>query len=264
MYLKTSSNLLNGNSTKYPEWIPNSELNRTGPTNLIIWNETEHKSAVLTAIESVNLLHKLQISNDWQISGLAITRKALEFQVLIRRKKKNRKKDNTDMSSAEEEKSQWVDVLLLHLTPQASLTLLELLQNNQDELSALAEQERKMRDEAISRFYKLLSETSRKVEEDEINFSSRSIAWSRLKKPSHWICVFGENRGAVYPNYFENWSATIEISKKYRGYRSYFTKLIDAVNWVENEIQHPNVDQSHLERIDQECIRQENLVKLHE
>ncbi|MEN6292982.1 MAG: hypothetical protein ABFD07_13325 [Methanobacterium sp.] len=91
--LKPSSNLSNNSSLTYPEWIPNSEFNRTGSTNLIIWDETEHKSTILTANKSISLLHRLQTSDDWQINGFALTRKALEYQALICKKKKNRNKE---------------------------------------------------------------------------------------------------------------------------------------------------------------------------
>lgn len=264
IYLSMTYDFSKGINPNYPEWAAKSDFHCQGPTKLIIWNETEHKSAVLTAIESLNLMDRLLVGGDWQTIGVSITRKVLKFQIQISRKKKKNDKGKPDEDPAASEKSQWVDEILLRLPPQAGFGLLELLQNNQTKLMALAEEEHQMQVKTLTRVYDQIFEWGRNAEEKEVNFLSRIVAWTRLKKPNHWVCTSGENRGAIHPLGWSNWSASIEINRKQRKHRSDFVKLIDAVNWVENEIQHPDVDQTNSGEMDQEEDREERLAQLHE
>ena len=139
MYLLTSYDFSKGNNPNYPVWAAKSDFHCQGPTKLIIWNEAEHKSSVLTAIESLSLMDRLIAGSDWQTIGVSITRKVVKFQIQISRKKKKNDKEKPDEDPAASEKSQWVDEILLSLPPQAGFELLELLQNNQNKLMTLAE-----------------------------------------------------------------------------------------------------------------------------
>lgn len=121
-----------------------------------------------------------------------------------------------------------------------------------------------MQVKALTRVCDQIFEWGRNAEEKEVNFLSRNAAWTRLKEPYHWVCTSEENRGAIHPIGWIHWSASIELNKKHRKNRSDFDKLIDAVNWVENEIQQPDVDQTNLGEIGQEKNRQERLAQLHE
>jgi len=139
IYLSMTYDFSKGINPNYPEWAAKSDFHCQGPTKLIIWNENEHKSAVLTAIESLNLMDRLLVGGDWQTIGVSITRKVVKFQVQISRKKKKNDKEKPDEDPAASEKPQWVDEILLSLPPQAGFELLELLQNNQTKLMSLAE-----------------------------------------------------------------------------------------------------------------------------
>jgi cobalamin-dependent methionine synthase I len=207
--LSTTYDFSKENNPNYPEWAAKSDFHCQGPTKLIIWNEVEHKSAVLTAIESLNLMDRLLVAGDWQTIGVSITRKVLKFQIQISRKKKKNDKEKPDEDPAASEKSQWVDEILLRLPPQAGFELLELLQNNHNKLMALVEEEHQMQVKTLTRVYDQIFEWGRNAEEKEINFLSRIVAWTRLKEPNHWVCTSGENRGAIHPLGWRNWSASI-------------------------------------------------------
>lgn len=243
VYLSMDYGDVTGVKANYPEWVRKHRSTELGPTQLIIWNNLSQKASVLSASESLILLEKLNSGNDWQIEGVPIMKRVLEFKVPIGQKKKGKKIPEENPQTSE--KSKWVEVVEVILPPEAGGELHQLLKHNQKKLQSLADEEAESYRKKLSEVYKLIFEFGRDAEEKDVNFAARNFAWTRMNSRHQWECYSGEIRGMVKPgNDWVDWWARIIFGGNREKSKYDFKKLIDAVTWVEREIEHPDPDLS--------------------
>jgi hypothetical protein len=218
-----------------PEWLNPHQISLWQEQGLIIWNNAQKSLERLSGHEALDLLGKLNSQDSWKSEGISITRQIhrIQTQMPPRVRRKKTESEATAVESETETEIEYEEIV--HLPPEAGAELMDLLQQNKQHLTGMAEQEKKRRDEAFRQVFDLLFKNHREREETGFEFKSRAFEWERQSE-SHWICHHQQIEGSVHlqKNLFF-WSA----QARYRGSVGKFNHFVDlqqAVDWVEKEM----------------------------
>ena len=218
-----------------PEWLNPHQISLWQEQGLIIWNSGQKRLERLSGHEALDLLGKLDSQDSWKSEGISITRQIHRIQTQMPPRGRRNKTESEATVVESETKTEIEYEEIVHLPPEAGAELMDLLQQNKQHLTEMAEQEKKRRDEAFRQVFDLLFKYHREREETGFEFKSRAFEWERQSE-GHWICHHQQVEGSVHlqKNLFF-WSA----QARYRGSVgkfNHFVELQQAVDWVETEI----------------------------
>ena len=141
-----------------PEWLESHRFHTWQEQGLIIWNNTDRKIESLHGTEALELLNALVSQDAWKSSGVSITRLVHRIELDLPSHKK-RKKDEPE-PEVEKPKGENVYEEIIHLPPEAGYELIELLESKKQLITQMAEQEKKIAQEALGRVWDFLFDLS--------------------------------------------------------------------------------------------------------
>jgi len=218
-----------------PEWLNPHQISLWQEQGLVVWNSTEKRLERLSGREALDLLEKLVSKDSWKADGISITRQVHRIQIPVPSRGRRKKTEPEATAGASETKTERAYEEIIHLPLEAGSELLDLLQQNTQRLTKMAEQEKKRRDEAFRQVFDLLFKSHREKEETGFNFKARAFEWE-CRSEGHWISHHQQVEGSVQSDKSPIfWSAQAQ----YRGSVGKFNHFVDlqqAVDWVEKEM----------------------------
>ena len=216
-----------------PEWLESHLFHTWQEHGVIIWDNSERKLEILNGTESLKLLHELNSQEIWKSNGVSITRLVHRFELKLPSRKKRKKGEPEP--AIEKPKGEDVYEEIMHLPTEAGYELIELLESKKQNITQMAEQEKKRAQEALGRAYDFLFELSHKHEMKEFDFKTRSFEWQR-DDDTRMTCRYQAAEGRIW--LAENklfWNTCVK-REGHVGNSHHFIKFIEAVDWVEKEI----------------------------
>ena len=125
----------------------------------------------------------------------------------------------------------------IRLRFQAALDFFVLLQVNEVLLRKMADEDERLKQEALSRVYALLLRSSRVRDAQELDPSTRPLPWTYDAETVTWTCEQLPNRGTV--SLTEGnwcWEGCIEQPDRFKHRSHWFVDLVDALEWAENQL----------------------------
>jgi len=249
-YYRRKSNIPEG----CPPWAKSIDIDHWESKGVVIWNNATQKMELLSGGEAIALLNKLRTTSQWKTEGISITRRVYQISLDNPKKSTNKKTNKIQEPEAENNKpsptSGWIDQEILSLPAEAGDELLDVLQSNENELIQMAQLEERIAKEKLMQVYDYLFDLAKKHEVSELDFNNRSFKWEPTSKADRWICQDGPNRGVVYlADHKLFWCTSVEFQGRYWQSKHDFAKLLNAVEWVEEELadlrnnSNENVDQ---------------------
>jgi hypothetical protein len=124
---------------------------------------------------------------------------------------------------------------LVHLPPEASAELLEVMQINEQSILEMAKQEKSDREQAFRNFFDFLYNFERKNEQANFDFEGRSFEWKNVEK-YRWTCQHQNIDGHIcLDKSLLFWHACVKLLGRIEK-SEYFQELSLSVDWVENEL----------------------------
>jgi hypothetical protein len=218
-----------------PEWFNPYQTSLWQEKGLNVWNSTEKRMGLLSGHEALELLDKLVSQDSWKTEGISITRQVHKIQMQAPSRGRRKKTEPEATAAASETKTEMKYEEIVHLPPEVGAELIDLLQQNKQHLTEMAEQEKKRRDEAFRQIFNMLLKSHREREETGFDFKARAFEWER-QSGGYWVCHHQQVEGSVrlQKNLFF-WSAQAQYRGSV-GKFDHFADLQQAVNWVEKEM----------------------------
>jgi hypothetical protein len=245
-----------------PDWLTPNQINTWQEHGLVIWNNIDKKIVVLNGGKSLALLQQLESNDNWKIEGVSVTELVYQFEFQI--PSRGRRKKGEPEPKTEATKSEYVNIEILHLPPEAGSEIIDLLNMNKNIISNMAKQEKERFDEAMKQFFEWMLESSRKEETSNFNFSARTFQWIPKGK-FRWVCEHQTTDGHVCLNESKLFWCACVNKKGHFEKSEYSEKFLGAIEWAETEMANlanqPEVPDSH-PQIRTEEQRNDELVML--
>jgi hypothetical protein len=220
-----------------PDWFTQYQVSEWQGEGLIVWNNDEKRIAQLKGGETLSLLKELQTNDGWKEDGVSITRHVIKCEFELPRR--GRRKKTEPEPTKKESKAEHVMKEIVHLPPDASPRLIDLIQANEKIISEMAKQEREHFQGAIMDLLEHVAKFHYDEEQKNFDFSTRPHKWEPQGK-NRWVCQCQQALGHVCLDSTmsilrASWHACVERPGFDRK-SEYIPRFSYAIAWTEKEL----------------------------
>lgn len=221
-----------------PPWANRLQVEDWHRRGVVIWQDADQRLAVLSGTAALAYLGKLRRTADWEEAGLSLTRRGTVLH-LPQQPRRTRKKAAEPDAVLSESRSEEVNEEIMHLNPQETRQLLDVLQQNEAALRQIAQAEEEAYTRALSEIYSWLFKGFQEREYREFKWADRPLPWVRDEALWQSTCELPPNRAtviAVKDLFLLYWDVCIDRPRpRQSGYKR-FVRLEEAVIWAEQKL----------------------------
>lgn len=138
-----------------PRWANRAQVEDWRRRGVVVWQDADQRLAVLSGTAALAYLEKLRRTADWEEAGLSLTRRGTVLH-LPQQRRRTRKKAAEPDAVLSESRSEEVNEEIMHLNPQETRQLLDVLRQNEAALRQIAQAEEEAYKRALSEIYSWL------------------------------------------------------------------------------------------------------------
>jgi hypothetical protein len=226
-----------------PPWLRPVDVDIWCNKGIVIWKNASEKIIALNAADALNLLNEIKTTEDWKTNGVSVKKRfwRVKINAEVPKKAKNKGTGGQNIDPNYKSNFEPVEEELFKLLPEAGEELKSFLSGIEAALCEMNQEEEREISERLHKVYEMIFDFFHEDEGKKIDWKAREFLWmpsTDAKNRYKWFCEKEkQNRGVVYLQ--ENklfWSACVENKRKEQNWGGNFVNLMDAVQWVEQEI----------------------------
>jgi len=244
-----------------PKWVESDDWFRWFRRGLVVWDHSARHIGAILAGRAIELLEKLQASEEWKTQGIAVVERHENWLMLDEppRPKRSRKKKSAEPEpepppEGPKSKPKFYEKERLRLTGSAAEEFVAYLQANEAQLRKMSGEEEKLEQIARRRAFEIFLQVHYQHELRAFDGAGRKFAWVRQAHPSALVCDVPPDRGTIRLSGDGVWWPPV-IERPHHMKMDYqrFLTLKEALDWVEQKI--PELRAEDEERARERSVR---------